>query len=549
MASALISDDCPSVADANGLFAQEKGLLVLRPGSGCCNFWFTIPSGCYALVTTHGADTDFEYDSVVSSGGQRDYAEVDKENKIVPWPAGPSAVWPAGLHFPFPPWVAVSHLVTKQTIVLDMPVKACKTHDNVTVNIDVALAFRIMGDQSLGEDPELVRKFVHQLSPRGLEQQLRDAQEEAVRGLARSLKHTEIYGIRSGGASEEELKKRKMKMMRESNDDTSVSSDDSDGDDMFDRDETFEGSHDIRAKISASRAMNMGKDVTEKMKKELNNQFVPQGVQITSVMIMTVTLPDDICEQMSDKTMIISANAQQRMEHQNSMQNTRMNEQIQTMLQSFAEQREQMVTSGNEKENSEQVLLNDAIALAEKAELNIKEANDVNMQNIIADNKLLVQRVRDETHGAITKITVESEKESEELVANTNLEVQTLISESELIAAQNRAKADLIIAEAEGTIAPLMVKKREFITHEKKLDVYSKLGSNKDLIVTGKSGIDDDVNLVAVADAILQGQDGSAKSALLAEMALMSQGSSAFAIHQRVDASTAATAQRMGVFS
>ena len=70
--------------------------------------------------------------------------------------------------------------------------------DNVTVNIDVALAFRIMGAAELGEDPDLVRKFVHELKPRGLEQQLRDAQDEAVRALARSLKHTEIYGIRSG---------------------------------------------------------------------------------------------------------------------------------------------------------------------------------------------------------------------------------------------------------------------------------------------------------------------------------------------------------------
>ena len=88
--------------------------------------------------------------------------------------------------------------MTQQAIVLDLPVKACKTKDNVTVNIDIALAFRIMGNAELGEDPDLVRKFVHELKPRGLEQQLRDAQDEAVRALARSLVHTEIYGIRSG---------------------------------------------------------------------------------------------------------------------------------------------------------------------------------------------------------------------------------------------------------------------------------------------------------------------------------------------------------------
>lgn len=49
----------------------------------------------------------------------------------------------------------------------------------------MALAFRIIGDSSKGEDPGLVRRFVQQVGPRGLEQQLRDAQEEAVRALWR----------------------------------------------------------------------------------------------------------------------------------------------------------------------------------------------------------------------------------------------------------------------------------------------------------------------------------------------------------------------------
>merc|ERR1719414_1825806 len=244
--------------------------------------------------------------------------------------------------------------------------------------------------------------------------------------------------------------------------DSSVNSDDgSDG--MFERDETFEGSHDIRAKIAASRASRMGKDVTELMKNDLNKQFVPQGVQITSVMIKSVQLPQDIMSQMSDKTMIISANAQQRMHHEYNMMTTRHDEQIQTMVQTFEEQQVQMLTSGNEKEAAEQILLNDAVAQAEKAALSIKEANDVRLGNIKANNDLEVQRIVDETNAVVAKALVESEKEAEELLANTKLEVQTLISESELQATKNRAKADLIIAEAEGKIAPWLEKKKEFI--------------------------------------------------------------------------------------
>lgn len=57
------------------------------------------------------------------------------------------AVWPPGYHVGLP-WLKVSNLVTQQSVVFDMPVKGCKTKDNVSVTIDVAIVFRIMGDES-----------------------------------------------------------------------------------------------------------------------------------------------------------------------------------------------------------------------------------------------------------------------------------------------------------------------------------------------------------------------------------------------------------------
>jgi regulator of protease activity HflC (stomatin/prohibitin superfamily) len=74
----------------------------------------------------------------------------------------------------------------------DTPCKGCKTKDNVTVQIDVNTTFRIMGDIKQQEDPNLVCTFVHQVTARGLQQQLRDATDEAVRMLARSMKHQEV---------------------------------------------------------------------------------------------------------------------------------------------------------------------------------------------------------------------------------------------------------------------------------------------------------------------------------------------------------------------
>lgn len=103
MTTSLYSDDCRSASEANVLFTTEKGLLVLRPGgNGCCSWYFTIPSGCYGLVASHGADIDYE-DAATGAA---------------------TAVWPSGLHFPHPPWVGISNLVTMQSVVLDLPVKA-----------------------------------------------------------------------------------------------------------------------------------------------------------------------------------------------------------------------------------------------------------------------------------------------------------------------------------------------------------------------------------------------------------------------------------------
>ena len=94
----------------------------------------------------------------------------------------------------------ISHLITKQAIVVHLPaVEQCKTKDDVVVDITTTIAIRIMGDAELGEDPDLVRKFVHELNPRGLDEQLRIAHAEALRRLAGSTKRADIYGMHCGG--------------------------------------------------------------------------------------------------------------------------------------------------------------------------------------------------------------------------------------------------------------------------------------------------------------------------------------------------------------
>ncbi|KAJ0407203.1 hypothetical protein ATCC90586_005292 [Pythium insidiosum] len=136
------------VDSANRLFGacyDGNTVVIINPGRSPVKPYIRVPEGTYALVQNQGRDVDY-----VGPGGKR------------------SAVWPPGFHFASP-FTKVAHLVTKQYIVFDTPVKGCKTADDVTVAIDICLVLRIMGDETKGEDPELVRRFVYELGPNGLE--------------------------------------------------------------------------------------------------------------------------------------------------------------------------------------------------------------------------------------------------------------------------------------------------------------------------------------------------------------------------------------------
>ena len=65
--------------------------------------------------------------------------------------------------------------------------------------------------------------------------------------------------------------------------------------------------------MNAAAAMDKGRDRAADMRRVLNEQFDPQGVEITDVIITDVRLPDQIMVQMTNKTMVIAENASQKM--------------------------------------------------------------------------------------------------------------------------------------------------------------------------------------------------------------------------------------------
>lgn len=268
----LSSLDVRSVSDAHAVFGSDTSVMVARPGrSFCCSLprcYFTVPEGFYALVSRHGAQEDY----------------VDASGRSTP-------VWPSGLHLG-PPWLRVSHLVTKQAILFNTRIRGCKTKDNVTAFIDVSIVLRVMGDdpsETPGDDPANVFRFVHEVTPAGLQAQLRDAQAEAVRTLARSVYHTEVFGLRNVSHSELEGVQEKLF--------SDAAMGGNGGGTAAEEEKDLVGEHDQFDRLEAGFNVEAGASVTEAMKVRLNRQFNRQGIQILDVVIkVRLTCAMQFCE-------------------------------------------------------------------------------------------------------------------------------------------------------------------------------------------------------------------------------------------------------------
>lgn len=479
MATSLYSKDIRSAGDVDTLFGSDKGLLVCRPGRPLRPY-FSIPDGCYALVTKFGKDFDY-------ADGQ--------------------PVWPPGFHFGNP-WVKVANMVTKQSVVFDMPVKACKTQDNVTVQIDLAIVFRIMGDTALGEDPALIRNFVYKVTARGLQQQLTDACEGATRTVARTLMHTEVYGLRTDKSGKTS---KVLKGQGEGSAATEV-----------------EGDEELRTAPddaeTAQVAITKGRDVADDMRRTLNEQFHPQGVQITDVIITDVKLPDVIVSQMAEKTTVIAQNAAQKMNQEYEMLTLKQNEEGETLRQKKKEEREKEKQNGDQEVNEVQVQLEKMKAETKVLVAKLSQESNSRVQTIIADGTLEVTKLQQEKAAMLTEMRAKAMSEAETLKAGTGVYEETALSKARLEAAKNMAKASETIAKAEGVIAPYVDARKQYEMRHHQMQVWESLANNKDLVLSGEDN--SELNAVMLCDAIMDSaSDETTKSQMLSELLVLQRGS------------------------
>ncbi|KAJ8569365.1 hypothetical protein ON010_g5894 [Phytophthora cinnamomi] len=405
---------------------------MLRP-------YIRVPEGMYALVQYQGRDMDYKKGDVRSP------------------------VWPAGFHWAGP-WTQVSHLVTKQFIVFETPIKGCKTADNVTVRIDMCLIFRIMGDASKGEDPNLVRRFVYELGPNGLEVQLRAAQDEAVRALARSVQHTEVYKLRDGTMKESFNTGKLAMMKREDSDPTSA-----------------------EVKIPPPPGQKTPYFITEDIKKNLNAQFNTYGVEITSVAITDVDLPPTFVEQMQSRTTYLSTIKGQTMKQMNDMQLLSYKEEIDTtkLARKMMLMEEEQTGKAKCAEIQKEIDMVDTDTRVIQNQ--IVQETRVECNKIAAEASLAIEQIHADTKRISSEIAFRSETDIRLVLAEEEACKMQLQAEMEEIISGGKAKAKEIVARAEGAAAKKM---EMFRTHQldmQRLEVLSSLSQNPKTIVTGNA--------------------------------------------------------------
>jgi len=346
------------------------------------------------------------------------------------------------LHFPYGPLTRVSTLVTKRTTVLKISTKTCKTQDYKTVDADTKLTFRIMGDKNLGEDPNLVRKFVHKIKPSELQRQLYSAQEEVVRAVLARSTIDEIAASCS---------RTKSQLEEETKEETTIS---------YDR---------------------VSVNVTEDIRLHMNKQFNPQGVQIESVTIRTIHLPSHIQPQMRrDEIMIACANEEKSMHNKVIIQRAKCNEGIKALHQSFHEEKIYKMQTGREVMNSEKIKLNQAIAESRRVEMCNREMRRMNIANLKAQNTLEVQHIMDRKKDALEKIRAEFVIKVAEKLANTQLENQVLLVKANDAAVQSIVQSKHIMSTTEGKIGHLLQENNEYRIAMKKRNLMNVFIDNED---------------------------------------------------------------------
>lgn len=422
--------------------------------------YIMIPSGYYALVSNFGRIMDYPGDA---------------ENRSV------SPLWPAGFHWANP-MTQVDFLITKQSIFFDAPVRDVYTRDNIGVSIDIAVVFKVNGDQ-----PELVKDLALTQQPNALETNLRATIDETVKNAARRLKHIEVYGLGT---------------------DPLVVADDADEDDEKDE-------------VAAS---TKGESIRESMKRSLNENFGEKlGIVIQEVIIKNVKLPTDVQDNLASKTKVDSKMAEDRMKQHYTMAKQSTEDEMEKIQQKVQLDIESSKARLEKEYTDKKITLSNAKAKGDKeCNMLLREmTNTIEMTE--AKTAALVSRSDQNCEATRAEFECLAANDAKKLETSVNAAIETQLAEARLEVAKFDAQASMLLSNAEGEIAKMVAVRKQHETQVKKLEIYEQLANNKDLVIIPSN--DSDVAQLLIADEILSKNQGrETRSTFLAEMIAMQKG-------------------------
>lgn len=426
-------------------------VMVIVPPRNQCKFWISIPEGFHALITSAGSFI---------------------------------GIWSSGFHLA-KPWERVSHLVTKQYVVYDTPVKECPTADNVFVEIDVNTVF------SVKDDPVQIRKFVYKLGPERLQDMLKALQEEAVRGMARQKKYTDIYDL---------MDTQELEVFEEKKDALPAGQMEAEPID-FDDDEDDSGKpkqEEKTRKLSSGEAL---QQQLSKTKDEMNEKLGHYGIEIYSITITDVRLPDDFCSQMEEATTFHSKNIEQESKQKYDLMVIENSEQRNKANQSLEEKKEEAVVKKDQRAATEEKITESFRAETASLIAVIQEDMKAEIRDISTTSALTVAELNAQKDEELAAIRANADGQ----VANITAEMEGFVVEKNALTrmqvAQLQAQENLLLAQAEKIMGQKMVSKRDYDAKMSNLVVLDKLSNNRNAVMSGTTPNDRDSTMATLLGA------------------------------------------------
>lgn len=311
----------------------------------------------------------------------------------------------------------MNYLITKQYTVFDTPIKRCVTQDNLEVEIDTVLVFRIVNP----------RDFQLRLSPEKLEALMRDAQEEAVRALARKTPVKDVYSLSGRSTSE--------------------------------------------------------------MIEEMNAKFTDFGIQVKNVTITSVRIPEDLAETYQNVSTITTRELHQQETQDKRLMEQQFEKELdeeRTRLSAEREAQEKriQILSVNrtaeiklEKQETESKVANlEAELQGQLTKIRVTAARAA--EEFATKKNTELGKIRAETEAEIAKLRSETTAKCRELMANAEFKERELA-----------AKAVNLQADTEMDVSSMLEAKREFELDKRRLDVMMNLVNNDNLSIMGANGM------------------------------------------------------------